>query len=394
MISRRQLFLNYLAQTSDEPFMLDIEKAEGLTLIASNGKKYLDMISGISVSNLGHRHPAVIKAIKDQVDKYLHLMVYGEYIQSPQVRFAALLASQLPDQLNNVYLVNSGSEAIEGALKLAKRYTGRPKIIAFKNAYHGSTYGALSVMGNENFKNSFRPLVPGVHFLSFNDTSSMEQIDKETACVLLEPIQGEGGIILPKGDFLKKLRHRCAQTGTLLIFDEVQTGFGRTGALFAFQTFDVIPDIIVFAKGMGGGMPMGAFVSSKSIMSVFKTNPMLGHITTFGGHPVSAAAALASLEVLLQGDLLKQVPEKAELFLELMKHEQIKEIRGMGLFFAVDLGDSAKVLKVVHKALEDGVVIDWFLFRPGAFRLAPPLIITKKEIKKACSILLSALDTL
>ena len=394
MISRRQLFLNYIAQTSEEPFLLDIEKAEGVTLFAANGKKYLDLISGVSVNNLGHRHPAVVKAIKDQVDKYLHLMVYGEYIQSPQVRFAALLTKQLPESLNNVYLVNSGSEAIEGALKLAKRYTGRPKIIAFNNAYHGSTHGALSVMGNETFKNSFRPLVPGVHFLTFNKTEELEQIDKETACVLIEPIQGEGGINLPKGDFLTRIRQKCDQTGSLLIFDEVQTGFGRTGSLFAFQTYGVIPDIIVFAKGMGGGMPIGAFVASKTIMSAFKTNPILGHITTFGGHPVSAAAALASLETLLQGDILEGIPEKEALFRKRLKHRQIKEIRGKGLFLAVDLEDPRKILQLVREALEGGVVVDWFLFRPGAFRVAPPLVITENEIKQACSILLRALDTL
>ena len=394
MISERQLFLNHLAQTSNSPMLLEIERAEGVYLISQDGKKYIDLISGVSVSNLGHRHPAVIKAIRDQLDKHMHLMVYGEYIQSPQVKFASLLTKHLPGNLNNIYFVNSGSEAIEGALKLAKRYTGRSEIVAFKNAYHGSTHGALSVMGNEEFKNSFRPLVPGVRFLEFNNISDIEKITENTACVLLEPIQGEGGIIPPDNGYLEKVRKKCTDVGALLIFDEIQTGFGRTGALFAFQQYGVIPDVFTIAKAMGGGLPIGAFVSSKEIMSVFKTNPVLGHITTFGGHPVSCAAAWASLKTLIDEKLIDTVPQKETLFRSLLKHRKIKEIRGKGLFLAVDLGKPDLVQKLIEKLLENGIVVDWFLFNPESFRIAPPLIITEDQIIAACKTILNALDSI
>ena len=394
MISERQLFLNHLAQTSNSPMLLEIERAEGVYLISQDGKKYIDLISGVSVSNLGHRHPAVIKAIRDQLDKHMHLMVYGEYIQSPQVKFASLLTKHLPGNLNNIYFVNSGSEAIEGALKLAKRYTGRSEIVAFKNAYHGSTHGALSVMGNEEFKNSFRPLVPGVRFLEFNNISDIEKITENTACVLLEPIQGEGGIIPPDNGYLEKVRKKCTDVGALLIFDEIQTGFGRTGALFAFQQYGVIPDVFTIAKAMGGGLPIGAFVSSKEIMSVFKTNPVLGHITTFGGHPVSCAAAWASLKTLIDEKLIDTVPQKETLFRSLLKHRKIKEIRGKGLFLAVDLGNPDLVQKLIEKLLENGIVVDWFLFNPESFRIAPPLIITEDQIIAACKTILNALDSI
>ena len=394
MVSERQLFIEHLAQTSDSPIMLDIERAEGVYLFSRDGKKYIDLISGISVSNLGHCHPKVLDAVHEQLDKYLHLMVYGEYIQSPQVKLTSLLADVLPDSLNNVYLVNSGSEAIEGALKLAKRYTGRSEIIAFNNAYHGSTHGALSVMGNEEFKNSFRPLVPGVKFLEFNSFRDTEKISDKTACVLIEPIQGEGGIILPGHDYLKRIRKVCTETGALLIFDEIQTGFGRTGSLFAFQQYGVVPDIITFAKAMGGGMPIGAFVSSKKIMSVFKNNPVLGHITTFGGHPVSSAAALASLKALLDEKIIETVAEKEAQFRRLLSHDRIKELRGKGLFMAMDLENSNQAKKVMSEAIRNGVVVDWFLFRPSSIRIAPPLIISENEIEKACKVLLNALDSL
>jgi len=392
MINERMLFLDYLAQTSDYPFMLEIEKAEGVFLFDKHGKKYFDLISGISVSNLGHRHPKVIKAISDQLEKYLHLMVYGEYIQSPQVMFANLLAEQLPPALNNTYLVNSGSEAIEGALKLAKRFTGRYEVIACKNAYHGSSHGALSVMGNEEFKNSFRPLVPGTSFLEFGNFEDLEQISNHSACVIIEPIQGEAGIVLPGKNYLKALRNKCTESGCLLILDEIQTGFGRTGSLFAFEHYNIIPDIICFAKGIGGGMPIGAFVSSREIMSVFKTDPILGHITTFGGHPVSSAAALANLQALLDEGLVDQVARKEELFRKLLVHKNIKNIRGIGLFMAMDMSNSIQVQDLIKILLEKGLIVDWFLFKDDSIRIAPPLIITEKEIEEACQIILEALD--
>ncbi len=392
MINERRLFLDYLAQTSDSPLMLEIKKAEGVFLYDVHGKKYFDLISGISVSNIGHRHPKVIKAISDQLDKYLYLMVYGEYVQSPQVKFANLLAEQLPTILNNTYLVNSGSEAVEGALKLAKRYTGRSEVVAFKNAYHGSSHGALSVMGNEEFKNSFRPLVPGTRFLEFGNFEDLDQISKHTACVIIEPIQGEAGVILPPKNYLRTIRDKCTETGTLLILDEIQTGFGRTGTLFVFEQFDIVPDIICFAKGMGGGMPIGAFVSSREIMSVFKTDPVLGHITTFGGHPVSCAAAFASLQAILEERLVDQVSWKEDLFRKLLVHKKIINLRGKGLFLAMDMSDGKQVQDLIEKLLEKGIITDWFLFRDNSIRIAPPLIITGNEIEEACQLILEALD--
>lgn len=392
MINERSLFLDYLAQTSDSPLMLEIEKAEGVFLFDIQGKKYFDLISGISVSNMGHRHPKVIRAISDQLDKYLYLMVYGEYVQSPQVKFANLLAEKLPPVLNNTYLVNSGSEAVEGALKLAKRYTGRSEIVAFNNAYHGSTYGALSVMGNEEFKNSFRPLVPGTKFLEFGNFDDLDQISKHTACVIIEPIQGEAGIVLPPKNYLKAIRDKCTETGTLLILDEIQTGFGRTGTLFAFEQFDIVPDIICFAKGIGGGMPIGAFVSSREIMSVFKTDPVLGHITTFGGHPVSCAAAFANLQALLEEGWVDQVSAKEDLFRKLLVHKKIKKLRGKGLFLAMDMRDSKQVQDLTKILLDKGIIVDWFLFKDDSIRIAPPLIITIKQIEQACQLIIEALD--
>lgn len=392
MISQRQLFLQHVGQTTDSPLQLEIERAEGIYMFDKNGKSYIDLISGVSVSNIGHLHPAVVKAVKDQVEKYMHLMVYGEYIQTPQVEFARKLTELLPQNLNSVYFVNSGSEAIEGALKLAKRYTGRSEIISFKNAYHGSTHGALSVMGNEEFKNAFRPLLPGVKFLNFNSFEEIDLISEKTACVLIEPVQGEAGIRLPEDLYLKKLRERCDETGTILIFDEIQTGFGRTGNLFAFQEYNVIPDIITIAKGMGGGMPIGAFVSSNQIMSSFKTNPILGHITTFGGHPVSCAAACASLDVLITDNLIKDVKQKGELFRKHLNHTEIKEIRGIGLFIAVELNNFKQVKRVIDSAIENGLVTDWFLFHDCAFRIAPPLIISEEQIIEACAILNEAIE--
>ena len=387
MISQRQLFLQHVGQTSDFPLQLEIERAEGIYMYDRTGKSYIDLISGVSVSNLGHLHPEVVKAVKDQTDKYMHLMVYGEYVQTPQVEFAKKLSDLLPEKLNSTYFVNSGSEAIEGALKLAKRYTGRLEIVSFKNAYHGSTHGALSVMGNEEFKNSFRPLLPDIKFIDFNSKEDLVQITDKTACVLVEPVQGEGGIRLPDSGYLKKLREKCDDHGVLLIFDEIQTGFGRTGSLFAFQKYGVIPDIFTIAKGMGGGMPIGAFVSSNEIMSSFKTNPILGHITTFGGHPVSCAAAKASLDILTSEGFINEVEQKGKLFRKYLDRPEIKEIRGVGLFMAVELLDFKQVKKVIDIAVSKGLVTDWFLFHDSAFRIAPPLTITNEQIKEACDIL-------
>lgn len=392
MISQRQLFLQHVGQTSDFPLQLEIDRAEGIYMFDRDGKSYIDLISGVSVSNLGHLHPQVVQAVKEQSEKYMHLMVYGEYIQSPQVEYASLLSDFLPEKLNSVYFVNSGSEAIEGALKLAKRYTGRSEIVAFSNAYHGSTHGALSVMGNEEFKNAFRPLLPQVKFIQFNKEEELEQITEKTACVLVETVQGEAGIRIPQDNYLQKLRKRCDQVGALLILDEIQTGFGRTGNLFGFQEFNVEPDIFTIAKGMGGGMPIGAFVSSNEIMSSFKTNPILGHITTFGGHPVSCAAALASLKVLTSQNIIGDVKRKGELFRKKLNHPEIKEIRGIGLFMAVELKDFDQVKKVIDIAVEKGLVTDWFLFHDSAFRIAPPLIINDEEIERACEILNESIE--
>lgn len=394
MITTRQLFLQHVAQTSDAPLMLEVEKAQGIYLFDEKGKKYFDLISGVSVSNVGHCHPKVVNAIKEQVDKYMHLMVYGEYIQSPQVKYAELLTSLLPKNLSSVYFTNSGSEANEGALKLAKRFTGRSEIIAFKNAYHGSTHGALSIMGNEYFKQSFRPLLPDIRFIEFNNFSDLDQISEKTACVILEPIQGEAGTVCPQKDFLQKLREKCTEKAALLIFDEVQTGFGRTGKLFAFQKFNVIPDILTIAKGMGGGMPIGAFVSSKEIMNTLTFNPVLGHITTFGGHPVSAAAALASLHVLLDENLITEVEEKNKLINNELKHKLIKKIDGEGLLLSVDLGDENLVKKLIQEGLNAGFITDWFLFAADKFRFSPPLTITDEQILEICRLIKSSLDSI
>ena len=386
MPSLKQLFYNYQGRTSDEPIGIEIVNSEGVFLFDKEGKDYIDLVSGVSVSNLGHKHPRIIKAVKDQLDKYSHLMVYGEFIQEPQVRFAELLAKNIPDPLDTTYFVNSGSEAIEGALKLAKRYTGRSRIIAFKNAYHGSTHGAMSVMGSEFFKTAYRPLLPDIEFLEYNNEKDLEKIDIKTACVLVEPVQGEGGIISPKNDFLMKIREACSQNDTLLIFDEIQTGFGRTGKLFAFQKYNVTPDIFCIAKAMGGGMPVGAFVSSNKIMSSLTYDPVLGHITTFGGHPVSAAAALENLKVLLDNpDLIDDAERKANYFYNLLKEVKgIKEIRYDGLYMAVDMGKEFPMDRFMSEMYRNGVISDLFLFYEGAFRISPPLTITDEEIALAC----------
>jgi acetylornithine/succinyldiaminopimelate/putrescine aminotransferase len=393
MITNRQLFLQHVATTSDFPIALEIERAEGIYMYSPDGKPYLDLVSGVSVSNLGHGHPRVRQAIKDQVDKYMHLMVYGEFIETPQVQLAKLLSDNLPESLNSVYFVNSGSEANEGALKLAKRYTGRSEIITFKNAYHGSTHGALSVLGDEEMKNAFRPLLPDIRMIEFGNVLDLEQITDKTACVILEPIQSEAGMIIPSKEFIQTLRARCTEKGALLIFDEVQMGFGRTGKLFAFEHFNVVPDILCLAKAMGGGMPIGAFISDKKILDTFKSNPMLGHITTFGGHPVCCAAAKAALEVLLEENIIDDVQRKGELFVTLLKdHPMVKGFRQLGLFIAVIVESQEIMLEIMKEAYAVGVIMDPFLFCPGAFRIAPPLNITEKEIYHASDLLIQAMN--
>ena len=392
-MTEREMFFKYLGLPSDQPIGLEITRAEGIYLYDASGKQYIDFVSGISVSNIGHRHPAVLEAIHKQLDHYLHLNVYGEFIQSPQVILAKSLVSFLPENLNSVYLVNSGSEAIEGAIKLSKRFTGRTEVVAFTNAYHGSTMGALSILGNEPLKNAFRPLIPDIRFLGFNDPDDLDNISTRTACIVAETIQAEAGIILPDQEWLLKLRKRCSETGTLLVIDDVQMGFGRTGKLFSFEHFGIRPDILVLAKAMGGGMPIGAFVSSKEIMSTLTFNPELGHITTFGGHPVSCAAALASLQVITQDHLLERGESKGKMIQEKIKgHPTIKEIRRKGLALGVEIRDDSTRNNLTRAALNNGLIIDWYLFHPMTFRIAPPLTITDEEIDIACSRMMKSLD--
>ena len=394
MYSKRSLFLRHLGQTSSAPMLLEIDKAEGIYLFGPGGKQYIDLISGVSVSNTGHRHPKVVEAVKQQVDNYMHLMVYGEIIQGPQVQYAARLAGLLPKGLDVCYFVNSGSEAVEGALKLAKRFTGRSRIISCKNGYHGSSHGALSIQGREDFKTAFRPLLPDTHLIDFNNIQALEQIDNNTACVVIEPVQAEGGVIFPENDFLKKARERCNETGALLVFDEVQTGFGRIGHLFAMERFGVTPDIVLFAKALGGGMPLGAFISSQEIMSTLASNPALGHITTFGGHPVCCAAGLAALETLFEENLIENCRVMSEIFKKNLIHPAIKEVRGEGLLLAVELHNPQLVQNVVARAPEFGLILDYFLFYATAFRIAPPLSINKEETLKACELINNLLDAI
>jgi len=392
MLTLRQTFLSHNAQTTNFPLLLEFERAEGVYLYDPQGKPYLDLISGIGVSNLGHGNKRVIQAIKDQAEKYMHLMVYGEYVQSPQVKFAEKLISLLPDILNSVYFVNSGAEALEGAMKLAKRYTNRREVIACHNAYHGSSHGALSVMGNEEFKQAYRPLLPGVKFIRFNKPDDLQLITTQTACVIIETVQGEAGIRVPDIAYLQALRDRCTATGTLLILDEIQAAMGRTGKLFAFEHFGIVPDILMLAKALGGGMPIGAFIASKAIMDSLKENPILGHITTFGGHPVCCAAGLAALDVLIDEDLIASVENKSNLFKELLVHPAIKEIRGKGLMLAIELESFEFNKKVIDQCIAAGVITDWFLHCSNSMRIAPPLIITEDQIRFACKVILDAID--
>lgn len=376
----RQLFLEHVGQTSDNPMMLEVERAEGIYLYGRDGKRWIDLISGVSVSAVGHGNRQVIDAICSQAQDYLHLMVYGEAVESPQVRYAQRIASLLPDPLDTVYFVNSGSEAVEGALKLAKRYTGRTEIIYYKNAYHGSTHGSLSVMGGEEYRNAYRPLLPDTRQIRFNEPADLRYVTPRTACVIIEPVQGEGGIFPADRDYLQALRDRCDQTGTLLIYDEIQTGLGRTGTLYFFQQYGIVPDILCTAKAFGGGMPLGAFIASNRIMSVLKTNPVLGHITTFGGHPVCCAAGLAALEYILSERLTELADAKGALYESLLAgHPLVREIRRTGLLLGVEFGDSELTARIVLRAIDRGLMTEWFLFHDTAMRIAPPLTITTRR---------------
>ncbi len=392
-MNNRQLFLNHVAQTSAFPLSLEIVASEAMYLIDNQGKKYMDLIAGIGVSCLGHRYPTVIEAAKNQLDKYLHTIVYGEFVLSPQVELATLLTKHLPTDLDSVYFVNSGTEATEGAMKLAKRYTGRSEIVAFKNSYHGSTQGAMSLNSDTYFTQAYRPLLPNIKHIEFNCEWCLREITEKTACVIAETVRAEVGIQTPTNDFLKKLRQKCTEVGALLILDEIQCGYGRTGSLFAFEQYGIEPDVLLLAKGMGGGMPIGAFVASKKIMDVFTDNPILGHITTFGGHPVSCAAALATLKTLLEKDFIAKVKQKENLFHQLLQHKKIVAIRSAGLMMAVELdGDFDFLQKISAYCIENGLIIDWFLFNTRSIRIAPPLIITEEEIRWACHLILEALD--
>jgi acetylornithine/succinyldiaminopimelate/putrescine aminotransferase len=385
-------FLKYQAQTSPYPLGMEVSHAVGSYIYDNNSKKYLDFVAGVSACPLGHQHPRVNQAIKDQLDKYSHVMVYGEYSQSPAVQYCKLLASLLPASLNKTYLVNSGTEAIEGALKLARRTTGRSQLISCHNAYHGNTMGSMSVMGFEDRKRIFRPLIPDVDFITFNNEDDLQKITNKTAGIILETIQGGAGFIQPHNDFLKKVRHRCTEVGALLILDEIQPGFGRTGKLFGFQNYDVVPDIVVMGKGMGGGMPVGGFTASSAMMDLLTDNPKLGHITTFGGHPVIASACLATLQEITETNLMSEVMVKEKLFRSLLVHPLIVEIRGKGLMLAAMTKSADITNEVILKCQDKGLILFWLLFEQCAIRITPPLTISQEEIREGCAILLEVLD--
>jgi len=381
----RQLFLQHVGQTSISPLALEIVKAEGSVLTDVQGKKFIDLIGGISVANLGHRHPTVVESVKTQLDAYMHVMVYGEFILSPQVQYAKLLTEHLPPHLNAVYFTNSGAEAVEGAMKLAKRATGRSGIVAFNNSYHGSTQGALSIIGSEYWRNAFRPLLPGVEHLNYNSFRDLDLITKETACVVVETIQAEAGIIVPQNEWLKAVQAQCRKTGALLIFDEIQAGFGRTGRLWGFEHFGAEPDILLLGKALGGGMPLGAFIAEKKLMDHLADNPFLGHITTFGGHPVCCAAGKAAFQVLLQGDF--KVEQKHDFFRSLLKHPAIRSIRSFGLWMALEFENFETCKKVIDGCIKNGVLTDWFLFAPHCLRISPPLTITEEQLAYSANVI-------
>lgn len=400
-MTNRQIFLNHIGQTSEAPLSLEIVKANGCILTDAEGNEFVDLIGGISVCNVGHRHPKVLDAITKQLNNYLHIMVYGELVQSPQVQYAQLLTAHLPAKLNSVFFTSSGSEATEGAMKLAKRYTNRTQIISFKNSYHGSTQGALSVMGSEYWQQAYRPLLPDVLQMTYNDFGDLDNISESTACVIAETIQAEAGVIIPQNGWLKALRKKCTETGALLILDEIQCGFGRNGTLWAFEQFEVVPDILLLGKALGGGMPLGAFVSDKLIMDSFTNKPVLGHITTFGGHPVCCAAGIAAFKVLFDENLIVSVKEKENLFIKELQHPQIISIRSRGFMMAVEFDSFETNKKVIDELINCsaknatdfyGVFTDWFLFAPNCLRIVPPLTITKKEISMACKQIITVLD--
>ncbi|MCK5699605.1 MAG: aspartate aminotransferase family protein [Cyclobacteriaceae bacterium] len=391
-LTNKQLFQMHVGQTSAYPMELETERAENIYLYGVDGKKYIDLISGIAVSSLGHGHPKIVQAVQRQAAEHMHVMVYGEFVQNPQVKLAEAMSDTLPAPLDNVFFVNSGSEAIEGAMKLAKRYTGRHEIIACYNCYHGSTQGALSLGSNETFKQAFVPLIPGISHIGFGDENDLKSITDKTAAVIIETVQGEAGIKIASQSYFKNLRARCDETGTLLVLDEIQTGFGRTGKFWGFEHYNIVPDIITSAKGMGGGMPIGAFISSKKIMDVLQTDPVLGHITTFGGHPVSCAASLATVEELVKTKVFEKAEEKADIFKRHLDHSKIKGIRHLGLMMAVEFDSFDRVSKIIKKSMELGLITDWFLFCDHAIRIAPPLIITEDQIIESCQILLKAID--
>ena len=414
-MTQRELFLQHIAQTSTAPLALEIVKADGCILFDVNGKEFIDLIGGISVANVGHRHSEVIKAIQKQLDAYLHIMVYGEFIEAPQVQYAKLLTDNLPPSLNAVYFTNSGAEAVEGAMKLAKRTTGRTQIIAFNRSYHGSTQGALSIMGDEYWRNAFRPLLPDVLHLEYNSFESLNEITALTACVIAETVQAEAGIIVPAKEWIQALRKKCHDTGTLLILDEIQAGFGRTGKLWGFEHFDIVPDILLLGKALGGGMPLGAFIADKKLMDAFTDNPVLGHISTFGGHPVCCAAGMAAMNVLLGGrnsvpsgnerngsdpsipqdyripfSMIDAVAAKEKLFHSLLIHPKIKAVRSFGLWIAVQFDTYEINKKIIDACIAEGVLTDWFLFASDCLRISPPLTISEEEIQKACTVILQA----
>ena len=393
-VNERELFLKHIAQTSPSPLAFEIAKTEGCLLYDINGKEYIDLIGGVSVANIGHRHPKVIEAIKKQLDTYMHVMVYGEFIESPQVQYAKLLTDHLPSSLNSVYFTNSGAEAIEGSMKLAKRVTNRTQIIAFKNSYHGSTQGALSIIGDEYWRNAFRPLLPDVLHLEYNSIESLNEISGRTACVFAETVQAEAGIIVPSKEWMQELRKRCTETETLLILDEIQTGFGRTRKLWGFENFEIVPDVLVLGKALGGGMPLGAFIADKKLMDAFTENPILGHITTFGGHPVCCAAGIAAMKVLLEEKIIDSVKVKEELFKSLLIHKKIRTIRSYGLWMAIEFDSFKANKKIIDSCISSGVMTDWFLFASQSLRISPPLIISEEQIRKACKIILQACDNL
>lgn len=386
-------FLKFQGQTNQFPYLIDVDRAEGIYIYDKSGKAYMDMIAGVAVSNIGHGNPKVIQAIKEQVDRHLHVMVYGEFIQDSQLNFAKKLSSLLPASLNSVYTVNSGTEANEAALKLAKRITGRSELVSFRGSYHGSTHGSMSVSGNELKKQAYRPLLPDVRFLQFNDITDLEQITSKTAGVIIETIQGDAGVRVPRKDFLLAVREKCTDVGALLIFDEIQCGIGRAGKLFAFEHFNVVPDVLTLGKALGGGMSIGALVSSKENLWEFTYNPMLGHITTFGGHPVNCAAGLACLEIMETEIDFDQVEKLGKILVDIIgQSSEIKEIRRIGMMFAFDMESFERVEKVVKKCLEKGLISFWFLSHPYSFRLSPPLTITEAEIRKAGEIILSSIE--